>query len=184
MSSFESDCMISSIDRDDNMFLGSCEFPKPSFLINDPDADSYTSYILEDPAMSIDESDDLSCDFADPGYLTTPTQSPCSLASTSVSRQEHNSANPVSITLQRLIDQQSQLISNAFESWRRKFPINSCLSANVDLSPPPQSSSQQNSRRATQALPEHGDKQIHELSPSRAVELESPSNAQEFETLW
>ncbi|KAH9809722.1 hypothetical protein DFH28DRAFT_1035313 [Melampsora americana] len=183
MSSFESECMASFVDRDDDLSFGSYELPMPSFLINDPDADSYTSYILEEPVTSMDESDDVGCDLADSEYFTTPMQSPCSLAPTSISRQDYNSStNPVSITLQRLIDRQSQLISNAFESWRRKFPINSCLNSHADLSRLPQPCSQQKSRQPSQTLYEDGDKKFNGSMPSRSVRSESPSNDQESET--
>ncbi|EGG08546.1 uncharacterized protein MELLADRAFT_77351 [Melampsora larici-populina 98AG31] len=185
MSSFEPERMSSSIDRDYNKCLVSYDFPMPSFLINDPDADIYTSYILEDPAMGLDESDDMGCDFLDSEYLTTSVQSPSSSAPTLVHRQDYNSSSsPVSITLQRLIDQQSQLISNAVESWRRKFPTNSCLNSNTDLFRPSQSNSQHKSRAATQRSDSHeqGDKNLNGSIPSRAVGSESPLPIQESET--
>lgn len=74
-----------------------------------------------------------------------------------------NSTLDVSVTLQRLIEHQSQLISKAFESWRSKYPIRSDPILCPSLTCHSHSKRSHDSRAGSRAgeEPDHADEHDH-----------------------
>ncbi|KAG0148275.1 hypothetical protein CROQUDRAFT_655206 [Cronartium quercuum f. sp. fusiforme G11] len=147
MADFEYNLISTSQAEEHHLWLSSDTLPMPNFLINDPHADSYTPYILEDSLIGLDEATELAYnDYLPDASSLTFTKSSGSFTPRTGPGNRHSSSAPeVTVTLERLIEQQSQLISKAFESWRSKYPIkpelNSVTETNRTASPKPSSKS-------------------------------------------